>query len=493
MRTVMSKGWKRVTRFHILLVVMLILCSILGFVATSRFMPTDTADNASAQTKLISQGQPAIASSVESVLFPPEAVVDGNPKTSWSSAWSDPQWIAINLGSPTAHIDKVELDWTSAYALAYQLQISNDGLQWTTVYTQSHGTGGTEIINLSAQGQYIRMYGIQRATTYGYALWSFNVYTQTDKTETDTNTIKPASTPLSMPALGALAPQPTISTPTPIALQPTPVIASKGGTSGQGSGSQTGTGTSGSGSSGTSGGSDPSGQAMPVGDLPGWNQVFANDFNTNVSLGDFPGSAYGNEFSVYADNTPDTAGQQGAPSRYEPSQVISVSNGLLNLYLHTANGTPMGAAILPTIPGNHLYGKYTVRFRSDSLEGFKVAWLLWPDDGVWPGNGEIDFPEGDLSGSISAFMHHQGATSGSDQDAYSSPATFTSWHTASIEWTPDSVNFILDGKSIGTSTTRIPDTPMHWVLQTESCLTSCPAASTAGNLQIDWVTAYTRS
>ena len=51
----------------------------------------------------------------------------------------------------------------------------------------------------------------------------------------------------------------------------------------------------------------------------------------------------------------------------------------------------------------------------------------------------------------------------------------------------------LDGKVIGTSTNRVPSTAMHWVLQTESCLPTCPATSTAGNVQIDWVVAYARA
>ena len=232
---------------------------------------------------------------------------------------------------------------------------------------------------------------------------------------------------------------------------------------------------------------------MPTGDLSGWHQIFSEDFNTDVPLGGFPGAAYGNKFSVYPDGTPDTAGQHGAPSRYDPSKVISVSDGLLNLHLHSENGTPMAAAILPTLPGNHLYGKYTIRFRSDALPGFKTAWLLWPDSGAWPHDGEIDFPEGDLSGNISAFVHHQNATSDNDQDSYNTSTTFTSWHTASVEWTPNKVVFILDGKTIGTSTNRIPNTPMHWVIQTESCSDGCPAASTTGNLQIAWVVAYSQA
>ena len=41
------------------------------------------------------------------------------------------------------------------------------------------------------------------------------------------------------------------------------------------------------------------------------------------------------------------------------------------------------------------------------MDGYKVAWLLWPKSGVWPRDGEIDFPEADLIGTISAFMHRQ--------------------------------------------------------------------------------------
>jgi hypothetical protein len=235
---------------------------------------------------------------------------------------------------------------------------------------------------------------------------------------------------------------------------------------------------------------DPSGQKMPLGNLPGWHQIFTEDFTTDVPIGSFPGSVYGGAFSVYPNGTPDTAGQQGAPSRYDPSQVVSVKNGLLNLYLHTSNGTPMAAAILPNLPGKHLYGKYTIRFRSQSLAGFKTAWLLWPDSENWPQDGEIDFPEGDLSGPISGYVHHQGATDGGDQDIFNTSTLYTSWHTASIEWKPNGVKFILDGKVVGSTTDRVPNTPMHWVIQTESCFDFCPAANTKGNLQIAWITAY---
>jgi len=89
---------------------------------------------------------------------------------------------------------------------------------------------------------------------------------------------------------------------------------------------------------------------------------------------------------------------------------------------------------------------------------------------------------------MEAFTHWQGATSGSEQDAYPTGTTYTSWHTAVIEWTPSICRFILDGQIIGTSTKNIPDTPMHWVLQVET--DGNPSSSESGHVDIAWIAAY---
>jgi hypothetical protein len=208
-------------------------------------------------------------------------------------------------------------------------------------------------------------------------------------------------------------------------------------------------------------------------------------------VGSFP-SAVSGRWDDYPDGWSDTS-KNGT---YMPSKVVSISSGIMNLYLHTENGVHMVAVPYPKIPGatSHngmLYGRYAVRFRSDPIPGYKTAWLLWPDSGSWPGDGEIDFPEGRLDGTISAFMHRQGGSGGGDQDAFDSHVAYTSWHTAVIEWSPAATRFILDDKVVGTSTSRIPNTPMHWVLQTETSLSgSAPSDSAAGNVQIDWVAVY---
>ncbi len=61
-----------------------------------------------------------------------------------------------------------------------------------------------------------------------------------------------------------------------------------------------------------------------------------------------------------------------------------------------------------------------------------------------------------------------------------------------IEWSPSAVNFILDGTLISQSTKYIPDTPMHWVLQTETSTTLgvIPSGSTEGHVLIAWVAVY---
>jgi len=123
---------------------------------------------------LLSQGHPATASSVENTSFPAANAVDGNTGTRWSSQFSDPQWLRVDLGA-THTIGQVTLTWEPAYARAFQIQTSNDGTTWTTIYSTATGTGGVQTISVSGTGRYVRMYGTQRATQYGYSLWEFQV------------------------------------------------------------------------------------------------------------------------------------------------------------------------------------------------------------------------------------------------------------------------------------------------------------------------------
>ncbi|WP_084713277.1 discoidin domain-containing protein [Streptacidiphilus rugosus] len=122
-------------------------------------------------------GRATTASSVQSGTGDTAGLAtDGNAATRWSSAFADPQWLQVDLGA-SHQVDEVRLTWEAAYATAFQIQTSADGVTWTTIYSTTTGTGGVQdLTGLSGTGRYVRMYGTQRATGYGYSLWSYEVY-----------------------------------------------------------------------------------------------------------------------------------------------------------------------------------------------------------------------------------------------------------------------------------------------------------------------------
>jgi hypothetical protein len=118
---------------------------------------------------------PATASSEQSASFPPTAAADGNLGTRWSSQFADPQWLQVDLGSVQT-ICEVVLYWETAYGKAFQIQTSNDAVTWTSIYSTTTSTGGTQTLSVSGSGRYIRVYGTVRGTQWGYSLWEFQVY-----------------------------------------------------------------------------------------------------------------------------------------------------------------------------------------------------------------------------------------------------------------------------------------------------------------------------
>lgn len=126
-----------------------------------------------AQT-LLSQGKPVVVSSTQGG-FPGNAAVDGNSTSRWASNYNDSEWIYVDLGA-TSSISKVVLNWEAAYGKSYQIQTSNDALSWTTISSVSSGVGGTETLNVSGSGRYVRMNGQIRGTGWGYSLFEFQVY-----------------------------------------------------------------------------------------------------------------------------------------------------------------------------------------------------------------------------------------------------------------------------------------------------------------------------
>jgi beta-glucosidase len=119
---------------------------------------------------------PTTASSTQDATdYPASDATDGDPGTRWSSAASDPQWLDIDLGSPQ-QICSVGIQWETAYASAFSIQVSNDNATWTTVYSTTAGTGGNQTFPITTTARYIRMYATARATQWGDSIFEFDVY-----------------------------------------------------------------------------------------------------------------------------------------------------------------------------------------------------------------------------------------------------------------------------------------------------------------------------
>lgn len=118
----------------------------------------------------------------------------------------------LQLPQPT-HLGEVVLHWQDAYAAAYQLQTSSDGVNWTTVATVANGKGGTETVRFDAPGAvYLRMQGVSRATKYGYSLYGIELYAVTDPTAAPTPPVPPVGVPTPVPTPGGVpSPSPSLS------------------------------------------------------------------------------------------------------------------------------------------------------------------------------------------------------------------------------------------------------------------------------------------
>ncbi|MBD8497827.1 discoidin domain-containing protein [Paenibacillus arenosi] len=134
------------------------------------------------------------ASSVEpgfdGMTFPANHVVNGNSSTRWSSEFSEPQWLCIDLEERVA-VSHVVVQWEYSFATKYEIQVSDDSETWVTISTkEKERREGEEEVEVSeevivchGEGRYVRILMLERETTYGFSIWNVNVYGQKVESE----------------------------------------------------------------------------------------------------------------------------------------------------------------------------------------------------------------------------------------------------------------------------------------------------------------------
>ncbi|GIM91700.1 discoidin domain-containing protein [Paractinoplanes toevensis] len=150
---------------------------------TTPTTPPATTTPPAGTARLLSYNKPAQASTWQNDVncnpCSPDKAFDNDPASRWATSstngWVDPGWISVDLGA-TAQISQVVLQWDPAYGKAYQIQVSPDNVNWTSIYSTTNSDGLKDVINATGTGRYVRMYGTARSSAYGYSLWEFSIY-----------------------------------------------------------------------------------------------------------------------------------------------------------------------------------------------------------------------------------------------------------------------------------------------------------------------------
>lgn len=121
-------------------------------------------------------GKTAIASGAEGDGTSASKAVDGNLATRWSSRFQDGEWLEVDLGD-CYQVDSVRLFWEAAYATSYDILLSEDALNYHTVYMARNAKGGLQQFGFAPENaRYVRILCNARNTGYGSSLWEMEVY-----------------------------------------------------------------------------------------------------------------------------------------------------------------------------------------------------------------------------------------------------------------------------------------------------------------------------
>lgn len=346
--------------------------------------------------------------------------------TRWASDWHQNRWLAVDLGAAST-IQGLDLYWEAAYAVDYEVQVSDDNRNWRTVHRPSAqeigqrradvkppgeaaGIHDTITLGSPATGRYVRILGKERRSfhnpapqtaQFGYSLYEVQVW-------------------------------------------------------------------------GT-GGSDRAAYPALPGEQGGtYRTTFFDDFTGAgldrskwrvVRTGQEMGSVNG-EAQAYADS-PDN---------------IRTENGVLELEARYCKGcTQAGGGTYDFTSGridtytkhDFTYGRVSARIRVPDGEGFWPAfWLLGSDvdnpDVSWPNSGETDilenigYPDWTSSG-----LHGPGYSGGGNIGAsqtFPGGGRADQWHDYAVEWTPAAMRFYVDDRLVQETTrNKLESTRGQWV------------------------------
>ncbi len=106
----------------------------------------------------------------------PRLAVDGDFGTRWESEWADPQWLVIDLGKRQP-LRSLLIFWETAFGQAYDVLVSDDGRDWTPVFSTATGDGAADEVVFPAgcTARWLKLDFKQRGTQWGYSIWELEL------------------------------------------------------------------------------------------------------------------------------------------------------------------------------------------------------------------------------------------------------------------------------------------------------------------------------
>jgi hypothetical protein len=114
---------------------------------------------------------PAVTASSATTEGPAARAYDQDKGSRWSSEFSDPQWIEIDLGAEKDLVGLI-LFWELAYGSSYEVLCSTDRQAWTRVFQTDQGDGGTDdLVFERTRARFVKISCTRRGTGWGYSLF----------------------------------------------------------------------------------------------------------------------------------------------------------------------------------------------------------------------------------------------------------------------------------------------------------------------------------
>lgn len=117
----------------------------------------------------------ATASSYENAGSLPSGATDGDYGVRWGSEHSDDQWLMVDLGDRYS-LTAAAILWEAAYAADYDIEISDDGRDWSTAAEVRGNSGaGWADTPLGVTCRFVRIKCLRRGSVYGYSFYELEL------------------------------------------------------------------------------------------------------------------------------------------------------------------------------------------------------------------------------------------------------------------------------------------------------------------------------